>query len=380
MGKMTHRERVLKALSHEEPDRVPLDFGSSTSTTIIESAYNNLKEYFGLTHENRKLFLRQGSVIPDESVLQRLDIDTRCLTLGTHSNVAFKQKDKNTLVDIWQTTWKRVHGGHYINIDGPFQNTEPSIEQLNRFSWPDPDDPGLYHGLKAKAETIRRKTDCAIVLSLPVGIVHQGQFLRGFAEWLTDLHERPQYIECMSDIITDIWIRIAENALALVGHLVDVVAWGDDLAMQEAPLFNPKLYRKIIKPRHRRMIAAVKAKTIAKLRFHSCGSVYPLIEDLIDIGVDILNPVQIAAKHMEPERLKREFGDRLCFWGGIDTQYLLPFASETNVREGVRSTIDKLAGKGGYILAAVHNIQNDVPPENIAAMFDEGRIYGVYRN
>jgi uroporphyrinogen decarboxylase len=378
MATMTHRERVLAACNLEKPDRVPLDFGSTIATTIIEPGYNRLKALLGLEHENRILLLRQGSVIPDDSMLERFDIDTRCLLLGTYQGGPAKQIDENTVLDIWHTTWQRAPEGHYINIDGPFQNAEPSIQQLEDFTWPDPDNEGFYDGLRERAAELRNNTDCAIVFNLPVGIVHQGQFMRGFMEWLTDLYQRPDYTARMSDIIADIWIRIAENSLDLVGELVDVVAWGDDIAMQQGPFVNPDLYREIIKPRHKRMIEAIKRRTDAKLWYHSCGSVYPMIKDLIEIGVDILNPIQVAAKDMDPALLKREFGQKLCFWGAIDTQHLLPFGSPDEVRQGVRNIIDCMAAGGGYVLTGVHNIQKDVPAENIVAMFDEARSYGVY--
>ena len=378
MAKMAHRERLLAACNHREPDRVPLDFGSTMSTTIIEPGYDKLKEYLGFEHENRILVLRQGSISPDESILKRLGIDTRGVSLGAYRGGPDKQLDADTYFDIWHTTWKRASEGHYINIDGPFQKAEPHIGQLEAFNWPDPENPGFYENIRESAKKLRNETDYAIVFNMPVGVVHQGQFMRGFMEWLTDLYQRPDYITRMNEFIADIWIGIAERALDLVGDLVDVVTWGDDIAMQQGLFFNPDLYRKIIKPFHKRMIAAVKSKTDAKLWYHSCGAVYPLIEDLIEIGVDILNPIQVSAKDMDPAALKADYGDKLTFWGGIDTQHLLPFGTAEEVRQGVRDMIDKLGPGGGYILTSVHNIQKDVPPENIAAMFDEAKRYGVY--
>jgi len=153
---------------------------------------------------------------------------------------------------------------------------------------------------------------------------------------------------------------------------------GDDVAMQESTLVSPQVYRELIKPRHGRIVTAVKSRNNVKVLFHTCGSVYPLIEDLIEIGVDALNPVQVSARNMDPVKLKKEFGDRIAFWGAIDTHRILPFANPMEVREEVRSIIDRMGKGGGYVLSAVHNIQAEVPPENIVSMFEEAKSSGVY--
>lgn len=379
MSSLTHRERVLTALSLEEPDHVPLDFGSSISTTIIIPAYENLKKHLGLEHETQLMVKRARTVIPHEAVLQRFDIDTFPLMLGEYRGGASKGIDADTFIDSWGTTWKKASDSHFINVDGPFQNRDPKIEILETFDWPDPDNQGLYEGLKEKAKALHQNTDYAIVLNLPVGIVHQCQFMRGFAEWLMDLYENAEFAGRMMDLIADVWIKIAENALDAVGDNIDVIMWGDDLAMQEATFMSPEVYRELIKPRHQRMIAALKSRSDAKIQYHCCGSVYALIEDLIEIGIDSLNPIQVNAKNMDPERLKKKFGDRLAFSGAIDTQKVLPLGTPEEVRAEVRRIIDTLGKGGGYILASVHNIQAEVSAENIVAMFDEGKSYGVYR-
>jgi uroporphyrinogen decarboxylase len=378
MEKLSHRERLLIALNHQEPDRVPLDFGSTFCSTMIEPGYDRLKEYLGMEHDNRIMMARQGSVLPDDEVLDRLGIDTKGMVLGDYSWGHFRIIDENTQMDFWQTTWKRAPGGHFYNIDGPFQGHDPMMDELETFDWPDPDNPGLYEGLKAQAKFLRRNSDRALVLNFPVGIVHQGQFLRGFEDWLLDLYRCPEYIARLSEKLADIWVKMARNAMERVGHLVDVAAIGDDLAMQQGPLFNPEIYRRIIKPQHRRMIQAVKDYGPVKAWYHTCGSAFNLIDDLIDIGVDILNPVQVAANNMDPRTLKKEFGGRICFWGGVDTQSLLPFAEPDAVRAGVREIMSHMCPGGGYVLTSVHNMQNDVPAKNIVAMFDEARAVGGY--
>jgi uroporphyrinogen decarboxylase len=283
-------------------------------------------------------------------------------------------------VDAWGTTWKKAPAGHYITVKGAFQDCEPTVEMLDTFEWPDPDDPGLFEGLKDQSEFLRKHTDYAIVLNLGLGIMHQCWFMRGFAEWLMDLTLNKEFAGRFLDRAADLWIKISENALDAVGDHVDVLCFGDDVAMQESTLISPQLYREMVKPRHKRMIDALKSKREAKVLLHTCGSVYALIEDFIEIGVDAINPVQVSARSMDPPRLKSEFGDRLGFWGGIDTQRILPFGQPGEVREEVRRMIDCLGKGGGYVLAAVHNIQAEVPPENIVALFEEARTYKpIYR-
>ena len=378
MGSLTSRERVILALNHEEPDCVPLDLAGTPWSTMIVPAYDRLKEYLGLEHETKLLWKRPQSVVPDDMVLDRLDIDFVGLNLGDFRGGSGRELDANTLVDAWGTTWNKAPGGHYINVDGPFQKPDPKLEILETHEWPNPNDPGLFDGLSEKAVQLRKSSDRAIVLGLPVGIVHHCQFLRGYSEWLVDLLENSEFACSMMDIVADIWIKIADIALDATGDNVDVVAWGDDVAFQESTLMSPGTYRELVKPRHKRMVQAIKSRCSAKIHYHSCGSVYAVVEDLIDIGIDALNPIQVSAQNMDPATLKREFGDRLTFWGGIDTHQVLPYGSPREVREEVRNIIDCLGPGGGYVLAGVHNLQADVPPQNVVAMFEEGRKHGVY--
>ena len=172
------------------------------------------------------------------------------------------------------------------------------------------------------------------------------------------------------------WFRVF---LDEVGDLVDVIMIGDDLAGQNGPLFRPELYRTIIKPRQKQLVQYIRSRTAAKIWYHTCGSCIPYIHDLIDNGVDILNPVQVSAKDMDPTALKTRFGDRLVFWGGsIDSQHVLPSASPETVREHVRRNIEAIKPKGGYVFNNVHNIQASVPPENIVALYDAAYEYGFY--
>jgi uroporphyrinogen decarboxylase len=372
MRSLTHRERVLTSLNHEQPDRIPLDFGGLTTTDIVAPAYENLKSHLGL-----KLTARPDRTLtPEEPVLQKLDIDTRTLRLGRFKGKARKEIDADTYVDEWGTTWKRVPGNFFIAVDGAFKNREPKIEILETFSWPDPDDPGLYEGLKERAEQLHEHTDFAVVQTvLTNGILKLCCSMRGFSEFLVDLSQNTEFACRLLDINTDFCVRIIKNVLRTVGENADVVFFPDDLGHQQSTFVSPKMYRELIKPRHKRLFDAIKAESAAKIVFHSDGAIFAILEDLIELGVDALNPVQVSARHMEPEKLKLTFGDRLTFWGGIDTREILPFGTTEQVRAEVRRMIDVLGKAGGYVLASVQTIQAEVPPENIVAMFDEARSY-----
>ena len=244
MFSLTHKERAMLALNHEEPDRIPLDFGSTTSTTIVTRSYESLKKHLGLEHETILMAKRGQIVVPDDLLLEKFDVDFVGLHLGQFAGGNYREIDNNTIVDAWGTVCRKAPDGHYINVDGPLQGSNPKIEILENHMWPDPNDPGLYKGLKEQAEYLRRNNDRAIVLNLPVGIVHQCQFVRGFTEWLMDLITNPEFACRMMDIIADIWIKITQNTLEAVGDNIDVIAWGDDVAIQEGSLINPKITSK----------------------------------------------------------------------------------------------------------------------------------------
>ncbi len=364
----THRDRVLAALNHEEADRVAIDLAGTFATTITLSAYENLKRYLGLEHETAVMSMVHRLATPDDAVLARFDIDTQFLGFGVEN----KEIDENRVMDEWGVTWVRTPDHHYMPEDGPFYDKPPNIADLDSHEWFDAGALDYFHGLKERAETLRRESDCAIVLGLGAGPVHLGQWMRGFGDWLKDLRRAPEYATRMMDLNTEQWIRITEEALGIAGKNVDIVFFGDDLSSQAGPMFSPEVYREMIKPRHKRMLDTVKANSNAKTMFHSCGGIYPFIDDLIEIGCDAINPVQVNAKGMSPEKLKDEFGDRVAFWGAIDTQKLLPFATADEVRAETGRIIEVLGKGGGYVLNSVHNIQSEVPPENVVAMFEAG--------
>jgi uroporphyrinogen decarboxylase len=376
---MTHRERVLSALAHRTPDRVPVDLGATYSTSINVRAYSALRAWLGLPPEPSPAFLlaRAAQVIPGEDIVSRFGLDARPVVLGAADRDPGGSLSKETYIDEWGVTWTKPDQGHFINTDGPFYRLEnPTAGDLEGYNWPDPDDPGRYRGLRERAKFLHDTTDHAVVLNLWVGLVHLAEFVRGFALWLEDLLANPAFAEALMDRIANFWVRGTERALAEAGEFIDVVAIVEDLGTQQGPIIRPEVYRRMIKPHHRRMLGVVK-KYGKRLFLHSCGAVAAFIPDFIEMGVDALNPVQVSAKGMDTKTLKREFGRDLSFWGAIDTGNVLPYGTPDDVRTEVRRRINDLAGNGGYILAAVHNIQPEVPPQNVAAMYEAALEYGV---
>jgi uroporphyrinogen decarboxylase len=374
---MTSRERVLCALNHEEPDRVPIFFGVSGATTMLAPAYDRFKSYLGVSGEPKLISSLLQYARLDEEVMLRFGVDGRPIQPGPAPSSLRRAIDERTYVDEWGVTWQMKPGTLYFEIvDSPLRDA--TIADLDRYSWPDLAHPGRFTGLAAEAAALHGRGLAAVGLS-GVNPVEQIWSLRGFDTWLIDLALDPEFAHALLGKVTDLMLAGVQAFLGEVGTELDVVITADDQASQRGPLISPKMYREMIKPYHARLIAGIKQKTRAKVFFHSDGNVFPLIRDFIDIGVDLLNPVQVSAHEMgDTARLKRMFGDELSFCGGIDTQAALPFGTTDDVRREVRRRIRDLGPGGGYILAAVHCIQPDVPPENVCAMLDEAAIAGSY--
>lgn len=377
---MTHRDRVLTTLKRQPPDRVPVDLGGTLASTINIHTYRRLMRHLGFGEDPPVSFLsrRSNSVLPDERLLQRLDVDCRAVILGNPDANPEREMPDGSLQDEWGVTWKHIgEGQHFINADGPFYGKEPEPALADAFRWPDPLDPGRFRSLRSQAQTHRTASDAAVILVLGVGVVHQLQFMRGYAAALEDLIIAPDFVEAFLARYAEFWVRMTERALREVGDLVDLVMFGDDLGTQQGPVMNPALYRGLIKPTHARMVQAAK-KFGKPVLLHSCGSVAALIPDFIEIGIDALHPVQVTAKDMDTAQLKRQFGRDITFWGGIDTHRVLPRGTPAEVREEVRNRIADLAPGGGYILGSVHNIQAEVPVENVLAMVEAAKEFGKY--
>jgi uroporphyrinogen decarboxylase len=297
--------------------------------------------------------------------------------MKTEPELSENAEGKNIFVDEWGV--KRIIDAGYASIiEYPLQTA--TLEDLEAYEWPKPAEDFDYSGIRSQARRLSSEGEYAIVgnMGSPGNIFEQSWYLRGLSEFFMDLVDNKDFAHALLSKITSIRKQNAEHFLSEVGEYLDVFQLADDLAMQNGPYMSPELYREMIKPYQIELFRFVKALTPAKIYYHSCGSVTRLLDDLIDVGVDILNPVQVSADGMETDQLKHRFGNRLSFWGAMDTTEILPNGTADDVRDEVRKIIRNLAPGGGYVLASVHNLQPDIPPENIMAMFEAASQYGKY--
>lgn len=369
---MTSRERVLAALNHQQPDRVPRDLGGVV-TGIHRVAYRRLIEKLGIDEEFEIMDVKQQLAQPSEEVLQRLGIDTRYVFSGRRASYeAEMQEDERCYwyVDEWGIEWTMPKDSplYFDMTKHPLADLE--VEDLDEYPWPDMEDPGLTEGVAGEARHLAENTDYAVVTFGTSSFLEFGWYLRGFEQFLMDLVSNREFIHRLLDQILRMWKTFWDNHLDALGEYVDVVQMAGDLAHQGGPLVSRPVYEEFFKPREREIVSFVRDRTDAFVFWHTCGSVYEFIPDLIEVGIDILNPVQVSAKDMNPTELKENFGDRMSFWGGVDTQQLLPEGTPEQVTAGARKMVETLGDGGGYVLNSVHNIQADVPAENILAMFD----------
>lgn len=382
---MKPRERVRLALSHKEPDRVPIDLGASIVTSITKAAYVPLREHLGLPVEDVEIY-DQVQQLPylAEDLLERFRVDTRMVQLPPTHVAGVEILDDGdywAMIDRWGS---RMHmpkaGGLYYDWV-KFPITEPSMAALDRYAWPEPDPPAMVATLRDQARRLHETTDFALVGSGVIGggIFEQGCRTVGLEDFMMALVLDRPFAERLMDGITEIYLESIRRYLDAVGEYIDVFTFWDDVCGQNGWLISPDLYVGLIKPRQRRLFDAIRRGTDAKIFYHGCGAVFDLIPHLIEIGVDILNPVQVSARGMDSKRLKERYGNDVTFWGGgVDTQRVLPFGTPEQVRDEVRRRIDDLAPGGGFVFNTVHNIQAFVPPANIVAAFETAFEHGRY--
>ena len=379
-AEMTPRERVMAALNLQEPDRVPIDLSQAGGDAITSVAYKNLLDHLGIKNREIKIASRLAqTAVVDEDILKRFRVDFRRVDLGAPDNWKDEPVGEDGYRDEYGLVRRRPEGGYYYDIvESPIK--EDTMEAIDNFRWPDPDDPGRYRGLKERARELHEETDYAVVLDVNCAFFLRCAELRGWENFYMDLAGNPDFAVALMDRYLDIKLKIAERALEEVGDNIDVVfASSDDLGMDDRTIVSPEMYRELIKPGQKRTFDFFKDRTPAKRFFHCDGAIYPIIEDLIEIGVEALNPVQVSAAGMgDTRKLKEEFGDRLAFWGAIDTYQALPYGTANDVREEVKRRIADLGPGGGYVVCSVHNIQPEVPPENVVAMFDTANELGSY--
>lgn len=406
---MNSRERILAAIDHIEPDRVPLDLGATPSSGISAIAYNRLKEHLGLAGGRTRVYdVVQQLARPEDEVLDAFGVDV--IDVGR----AFNELDEHwTPVRLpdgsaahhpsWFRTRRREDGGAdafhasgeklaemppggtffdqtcFPYLDGyPADHDAVLDEAMGRVHWAafatEPWDhageEGFWETLRARSLRLRETSGRALLIGAGCNLFEWGTFLRRFDNFLMDLLTEEREVERLLDALMERHLASLGRICAAVGDVVDVVRFGDDLGMNDAPFMSPATYRRFFKPRHAQLCAFVKANSSMRPFLHSCGSIYQLLPDLIEAGFEVINPVQTSCRDMEPERLKREFGKDVTFWGGgCDTRAVLNRATPEEVRAHVLERLEIFAPGGGYVFNTVHNILPDVPPENVVAMY-----------
>lgn len=387
--KYTPRERVLKILEHEEADRVPADFGALMSWPM-KQAYFNLKHFLHLplSFDEIDFWPRTasypGSYFPcviDEAIYRRFHIDFRPVKVKLKSvpYVPKKVYPDGTYIDHFG--YHKRGGDTYLEFARPYAlEYAETVEEVEEDPyWMDPEKEVSAEGLRKRAEGIEGE-GYAVVASNPSagGVFEMAWFRRGFEKFIEDLYFRPEMATAIIDRVVKIHIALFDMLLDEVGDLLTVVGTGDDLAGQTAPILGPRIYRKYIKPAEKKVIDFIKSKTDAWVFFHACGYEVPFIDDLIEIGVDILHPVQPECPGQDLRMLKERWGDKLTFCGGVGSQHILPRGSPSEVEAEVKRCIEAAARGGGYIVAPGHCVQPEVPPWNLCAMYDAVSRYGKY--
>ncbi len=371
---MTSRERMLQACNHEATDRVPIDFDGFLAS-INASTYDDLLKETGIEDDGKdSVVSREWSTVPkpSEELLEEWGIDFRGVWLRApdHCKPIIDEKEK-TMIDEWGLTWKRF-GRYYEFVNPPMEGA--TVRDVLAYKFPDPEDPGRYRGLKEWAETLYDKTEYAVVAGHSMfGVFELGCRLCSFNDFLLRIATGKQFVHVLFCRVLEIQKAIMGRYLDLVGPYVQMIETADDLGQKYNSMMSVETYRKLIKPYHKEYLSFIKGKeSHARIFMHSYGSVHNLIPDLVDAGVEVLNPIQPTAGNMGAWRLKKDFGSRLCFHSGIDVVELLPKASANEVHESVRNTIRILGEGDGYILATSHNIQHDTPPANVVALYEAG--------
>ena len=383
---MNSRERVLLSLNHKEPDRVPFDLGGTVVTGIHHKAYVAWRQALGLPAREPKIIdMIQQLAQVDDDMLDRLGVDMR--NISPRSSASFQitigdMGEYTYFYDEFGTGWRSPKDGgwYYDMFDYPLKG-EMTVEQVERYPLPDPLDPARFVGLRDAAIHVRDVEGRAVVFgNISAGIFEVLTWMRGYADAYADWGSSSPAALKLMDRVLQLQLTYWEKALSLVGDVIDVAQIADDIAGQNGPLISPRSYRKLLKPLHKELCDFIHARTKAKIFMHSCGAIRTFIPDFIEIGIDIINPVQVSATGMDSAELKRDFGKDIVFWGGgVDTQRVLGTGTPQEVRDEVKRRLDDFMPGGGFIFNTVHNIQGNVPAENMVAMWETVQEHGRYR-
>lgn len=402
---MNSRQRVLTAVSRREPDRVPIDIGGTDVSTIWADPYVGVCERLGLDPRPITVpYPSSPAVMVNNDFIAALEVDVRLVPLlprqwraltypdGIEVRIPkfFASEPGPNGTEVIRDHLGRVvaaspkEGFVFDRVFHPLakitsaREIDQATAEIEAFDRPGYSDLPLEE-LGDHARELRRTTDSALVGGFVGHVFQAAQCLRGWSEFMMDLLARPAQAEALLDRIVEAHIRAFDRYIAHLGDSLDIIEICDDLGMQNAMWMRPEMYRRRVKPYQERLYRHIKNSCDAKLMLHSDGSIYPVIADLIEIGVDILNPVQFSAADMDLARLKREFGADVCLWGGsVDSQTTLTFGTPDQVRDEVRRHLDIMAPGGGYVFATVHNVTRGMPADNVLAAYQTALEYGGY--
>ncbi|PHV70823.1 methyltransferase [Sporanaerobium hydrogeniformans] len=406
---MTSREIVMASVNHKQPTRIPVDLGATPSSGISAIAYTNLTKYLNMKDSKTYIYdVVQQVAQPEQAILDRFGIDV--IDVGRAFNAAPEDWAPTTLATgdtAYYPKWFKPElqpNGAYVARDEfgeiiakmpqgatffdqtifPYLDEYPESykdigvamnkvlwQKLAHSPWDHADELDFWQQLRQKCIHLRNTTDKALMIVCGCNLFEWGTFLRRMDNFLMDIYSEPEEVERLVDALLEGHLATLAKVCEAVGDIVDIIRFGDDLGMDSGPFMSPQQYRTIFKPRHKMLCDYVHKHSQMKTFLHSCGSIYKLMPDLIDAGYDIINPVQTCVVDMQPERLKKEFGKDITFWGGgVDTRNILNRGTMQQVKDEVRRNIEILLPGGGFVFNTVHNIMPDVPPENIVAMFE----------
>jgi uroporphyrinogen decarboxylase len=369
---------MKKAFNHEEPDRVPIDFGQDFHNGINEVAYGNLLQHLGIEDAGpiQIYDLMQRLAVVDPRVLERFHVDTRYIFTNANEHFDLQVEADGSFEDEWGLYRKRC--GYYCEtVRSPLSGL--SKQEIIKYPFPDPTEPSRFRGLREKTRELYENTESALMAGQAATLFYFSSELRGFEQYMFDLASDPSLIEVLVDRVLEWMIDFTALYLEEVGDVIEGWWMGDDWGMQTGPIMNPETFRKIFKPRYRKLLDVVRTKTNAKTCLHTCGATYYLFSDLADLGIDVVHPLQpTAAGNGDPAKLKKDYGDTFVFYSNIANTTILPHGTPDEVRKEVCTKIKALAPEGGYVLSGGHNIQADVPAENVVALFDTAHEVGTY--
>ena len=372
---MKPRERFQKAMNHEEPDRVPIDLW------ITGAAYENLKSHLRITAPEIQEWGIMSNWKISEEMLRRLHVDFRRVYMNPSSSFEPKDHGDGTIDSEFGSRFAWF--GPYLEVVHFPWAEFTEVEQVEQYEWLDPDDPSRMDGVVERAKHLHEETNFAVIgmVGGPWGVFEIcAHYMRGFDKFLVDLATRKDLAKAMMDKSMNLAIEMNRVLLDEAGDYLDLVLVGDDLGHQHGLIMSPKMYRDLVKPRHKKIYGDIhKRAPHLKVLYHSCGAIEPMIDDLIEVGVDILNPLQPLARGMESALLKKKYGDRICFHGGVDLQDAMAVTGTLDdVRKEVETRLSAFAPGGGYIFAPAHNLQPDSTPEKIVEMYDHAEKKGKY--